>query len=35
MSYGAHIESIIGELKESGGMGSDEEDQDEGSDSEE
>ena len=35
MSYGAHIESILGELKESGGMGSDEEDQDEGSDSEE
>ena len=43
MSYGAHIESILGELKEAGGMGSDEEneeenggeDQDGGSDSEE
>ena len=43
MSYGAHIESILGELKEAGGMGSDEEneeenggeDQDGGPDSEE
>lgn len=44
MSYGAHIESILGELKEAGGMGSDDEeneeenggeDQDGGPDSEE